>query len=80
MMTRMDSAASLMQRLVSCRNRIKQAEKMLAADFGANAGYVLARLDQIEIGLIASGYKTPMECIKQWGRLRHRIIKERLGL
>ncbi len=59
--------------------RIRKARKKLEDKFGDKAGHILIRLLPPEIYAIASS-KEPERLLKDWGCMRHEIIKERLGL
>ncbi|MFA5887423.1 MAG: hypothetical protein WC852_01810 [Candidatus Nanoarchaeia archaeon] len=58
---------------------IRKARKNLEDKFGDKAGHVLIRLLPPEIYAIASS-KEPERLLKDWGCMRHKIIRERLGL
>lgn len=58
---------------------IRKAKKKLEDRFGEKAGHILIRLLPPEIYGIASS-KEPERLLKEWGCLKHRIIRERMGL
>lgn len=58
---------------------IRKARKRLEDKFGDKAGHILIRLLPPEIYAIASS-KEPEGLLKDWGCMRHEIIRERLGI
>lgn len=58
---------------------IRKAKKRLEDKFGDKAGRILIRLFPPEIYSIASS-KEPERLLKEWGCMRHMIIRERLGI
>ena len=56
-----------------------ESKKRLEDKFEDKAGHILIRLLPPEIYAIASS-KEPERLLKDWGCMRHRIIRERLGL
>lgn len=58
---------------------IRKAREKLEDKFGEKAGHVLIRLTPPEVYALASS-KEPVQHLKEWGCLRHEIIRERLGL
>lgn len=58
---------------------IRKARQKLEDKFGDKAGHILIRLTPPEVYAIASS-EEPVTHLKEWGCLRHRIIRERLGM
>lgn len=58
---------------------IRKAKEKLEDRFGEKAGHVLIRLTPPEIYAVASS-KEPVRHLKEWGTLRHHIIRERMAL
>jgi len=52
---------------------------MLEDKFGDKAGHILIRLTPPEVNMTASS-KEPVNHLKEWGCMRHEIIRERMGL